>query len=260
MQSDEELLLLEAVDIYGKQTNNLRMSSKLQVSGLVAAEEAVSAPAPALAAPAALLPLVGASKVYGNHTAPLCSHLVCSLNSAAAAYPLGLRRTIPLDILPHSISEPIKPKLTNHRIPAAMLYCFDSKTRRRTYTIVEIRYCTDTKPQHQETRAQEQHSRLEQASKQYGPNADVNYYALMLGVSGVMYDNFFSHMRRATNVDGPLQTPCLSRLYHTATHSMEKYGSSIEHLPANFLAPIRRASQDTSTLLTQNHERKMLIE
>jgi len=38
----------------------------------------------------------------------------------------------------------------------------DPKTKRREYTIVEIKYCRDTRQEHQEARAEQQHAAMQQ--------------------------------------------------------------------------------------------------
>jgi hypothetical protein len=102
---------------------------------------------------------------------------------------LGVTRTIPASTLPANIPQKVKTQLQKQRIPGAFLYNYNRKTRRREYTVVEVKYCRDTKPEDQETRAVEQHRNLVETIKKYDTEAIVKHCVLLLGVGGVIYEN-----------------------------------------------------------------------
>jgi hypothetical protein len=92
---------------------------------------------------------------------------------------------------------------------------------RRVYTIVEIKYCRDTQPEGQTARAAEQHKALAQCIRQHDKQAQVQEVPLMLGVSGVIYNNFIAQMRQL-GVDGPLLEGLLRRLHFTAIRGLHR--------------------------------------
>jgi ribonuclease HI len=113
-------------------------------------------------------------------------------------------RKIPADLeLPAGVPPALKTALTQScSVPDMLLYHTD-KAGRRVYTIVEIKYCRDTQPEGQTARAAEQHKALAQCIRQHDKLAQVQEVTLMLGVSGVIYNNFIANMRQL-GVDGPL--------------------------------------------------------
>lgn len=126
---------------------------------------------------------------------------------------LDIRKKIPAEILPPTMPPALKQQLTKHSIPDAMLYKYDHTTKTRSYVIVEIKYCRDTKPEDQEARATEQHKALEQAIKTYDPIANVQYCTLMLGVSGTIFTSFLKQMQDHLGVSGP-QLDSLAKKLH----------------------------------------------
>jgi hypothetical protein len=106
--------------------------------------------------------------------------------------PLDLTRTIPESALPTSIPKTVRAKLCKQRIPDDFVYNYNRyrSTRRMEYTVVEIKYCRDTKHEEQEARAVEQHKSLVDALNKYAAAAEVKYCVLLLGVGGVIYLDF----------------------------------------------------------------------
>jgi hypothetical protein len=84
---------------------------------------------------------------------------------------------------------------------------WDHKNRRRAYTVVEIKYCRDTKPEDQEARAVKQHEKLVSTLKKYDKNARVKHCTLLLGVGGTIYKEFGQTLSNDLGVRGrPLET------------------------------------------------------
>jgi hypothetical protein len=100
---------------------------------------------------------------------------------------LDITRTLSEAALPDSIPNKLRETLANLSIPDAFLYTFDSEQCRREYTVVEIKYCRDTKPEDQEARAVAQHKNLISTIKSYDTNAKVKHCTLLLGVGGAIY-------------------------------------------------------------------------
>jgi hypothetical protein len=135
---------------------------------------------------------------------------------------LHLRKKIPRESLPDTMPDTLKEQLAHQSIPDVLLYRYDTETSTRHYTIVEIKYCRDTKPEDQEARATAQHQQLQSTLQAADPGARIVYCTLMLGVSGTIYNNFIEHMTRNLGVTGQLLDTLLRRLHHLAIQNLGK--------------------------------------
>ena len=135
---------------------------------------------------------------------------------------LHLRQKIPRESLPSTMPDTLKEQLAQQSIPDVLLYKYDTETCTRHYTIVELKYCRDTKTADQEARATTQHQQLKRTLLAADPGAQVLYCTLMLGVSGTIYNNFIRHMTRDLGVTGQLLDTLLRRLHHLAIQNLGK--------------------------------------
>lgn len=135
---------------------------------------------------------------------------------------LHLRKKIPRESLPNTMPDTLKEQLAKQSIPDVLLYRYDTDTSTRHYTIVEIKYCRDTKTEDQEARATAQHQQLKSTLLEADPEAQVLYCTLMLGVSGTIYNDFIRHMKRDLGVTGQLLETLLRRLHHLAIQNLGK--------------------------------------
>lgn len=89
---------------------------------------------------------------------------------------------IPLDVLPDTMPIGLKHRVRLRCKPDALLV----KTEKgiKHYEIIEIKYCRDADPSHQESRAERQHDRLMRTLQIFDPAANVKLTTIMLGVSG----------------------------------------------------------------------------
>jgi hypothetical protein len=69
--------------------------------------------------------------------------------------------------------------------PDAMMVKTENNTWQ--YELIEIKYCRDTDPTQQESRADRQHDRLMKMLSIFDPRAEVKLTTIMLGVSGCIY-------------------------------------------------------------------------
>jgi len=136
--------------------------------------------------------------------------------------PLTLPRTVPFDMLPRTMPRTVKHTLTCASIPDIFLYEEDPKTQRRKYTIVEIKYCRDTRQEDQEARAEQQHAAMQQQLKQYDPLSTVECCVLLLGVSGVIFKQTVQRLTDKLGVEGPLLKNLLTQLHHIAVEGLGK--------------------------------------
>eukprot|EP00882_Tetradesmus_deserticola_P009609 GHRQ01010144.1.p1 GENE.GHRQ01010144.1~~GHRQ01010144.1.p1 ORF type:complete len:419 (-),score=-3.27 GHRQ01010144.1:138-1394(-) len=139
---------------------------------------------------------------------------------------MAVKRTICDSALSKSIPNNVRSQLQKHSIPDALLYRFDSKSRRRHYTVVEIKYCRDTQPGDQEMRAEEQHQRLITTLKQYDPSATVKHCNLLLGVGGAIHVDMIKRLRADLGVTGRSLEKLLCKLHF---QSFEEVGNIWKH-------------------------------
>jgi hypothetical protein len=131
-------------------------------------------------------------------------------------------RYIPADSLPDSIPTSVKQALTRCSIPDALMYAYDEDRGTHHYIIVEIKYCRDTDPSQQQSRAEEQHQLLKQTIEQYEPQATVEQVTLLLGVSGVIYKSLRQVLQEKLGVARPQVDALLTDLHHIAVESLDK--------------------------------------
>lgn len=81
------------------------------------------------------------------------------------------------------------------------------------YTIVEIKYCRDTDPTHQEQAAHEQHAALAAILEGHPLTESVQRATLTLGVSGTIYKTFMHTMQDMLGVKGPSLNTLARRLH-----------------------------------------------
>ena len=135
---------------------------------------------------------------------------------------LNVHRGVPAEVLPPAMPARVKDHLKTHSIPDALLYNYDRKKRQRQYTVVEVKYCRDTRPEDQEARAAQQHAELVATLREYDPSAVVKQCNLMLGVSGAMPTSTIRHLREDLGVEGTALDSLLKQLHLTAIEHLEK--------------------------------------
>jgi hypothetical protein len=139
---------------------------------------------------------------------------------------LDITRTLWEAALPDSIPNKLRGKLANLRISDAFLYTFNSEQCRQEYTVVEIKYCRDSKPEDQEARAVEQHKQLISTIKKYDTNARLKHCTLLLGVGGTIYNECGQTLSNDLGVRGrPLES--LLRKLHL--QSVQAVGDMWKH-------------------------------
>jgi hypothetical protein len=108
-------------------------------------------------------------------------------------------------------------------IPDALMYhflLFDRKSRKRQYTIIEIKYCKDARREDQETKAVAQHQRLVHTLKKYDPEATVKHHNILLGVGGAIYTDMVNTMKDELGVTGRSLDTLLRKLHYTAVEEV----------------------------------------
>ena len=91
----------------------------------------------------------------------------------------------------------------------------------RYYDIVEVKYCRDTNPEHQEHRASAQHRTLIWALQKYDKSAKVRLKTVMLGVSGCIYTDTIQSLEDLGVTKGSLRT-LLKDLHWLAIQQVER--------------------------------------
>jgi ribonuclease HI len=90
----------------------------------------------------------------------------------------------------------------------------------RTFTLVEIKYCTDTRPQDQLERATAQHQGLLQRLKQSAPNTEAKLVVILLGSAGYIYRTHTKEQLQGLGVTGPLLKSLMTNLHVQAIKSL----------------------------------------
>jgi ribonuclease HI len=126
---------------------------------------------------------------------------------------------IPLAVLPKDMPNGMKCRIRSHCKPDAMLVRTERSIKR--YELLEIKYCRDTDPTQQETRAERQHDRLMKAIQIFDPKAEVKLTTIMLGVSGCIYKKTEEKLKEL-GVVGPALPRLLKRLHHLACRHVEE--------------------------------------
>ena len=102
------------------------------------------------------------------------------------------------------------------------MYTFNRKKRCREYTLVELKYCRDTRPEDQEARAEQQHLQIVQALKTHDTTATVKHCKLMLGVSGAIYQSTIQHPKEDLGIEGSALDNLLKQLHLIAVEHLER--------------------------------------
>jgi hypothetical protein len=68
-------------------------------------------------------------------------------------------------------------------------------TPRHKYTVIEIKYCVDTKPCDQHNKARAQHARL-MSTIESAPNTQAELVIILLGTAGYIYNNMHEQLRK----------------------------------------------------------------
>jgi hypothetical protein len=139
---------------------------------------------------------------------------------------LDIARTIPDTALPKTIPAEVRLQMRKQSIPDALMYHFDRKSRKRQYTIIEIKYCRDTRREDQETKAVAQHQRLVDTLKKHDPEATVKHHNILLGVGGAIYTDMVNTMKDELGVTGRSLDTLLRKLHYTA---VEEVGNMWKH-------------------------------
>jgi ribonuclease HI len=135
---------------------------------------------------------------------------------------LDIHRGVPESVLPPGMPTGVKAHLKTQSVPDALLYEYDKKRRRRQYTIVEVKYCRDTRPADQEARAAQQHAELLTTIREYDPDAKVAQCNLMLGVGGAIPTSTVTHLREDLGVEGAKLEALTKQLHFTAIEHLER--------------------------------------
>jgi len=90
------------------------------------------------------------------------------------------------------------------------------------YIIVEIKYCRDTDPLPQQSRASQQHHVLRETLAQHAPKAVVEQVTLTLGVSGVLYKASIKALKDKLGVTEPQLGNLLTQLHHIAVDNLNR--------------------------------------
>jgi hypothetical protein len=84
------------------------------------------------------------------------------------------------------------------------------------YTIIEIKYCKDTDPGPQQERAMQQHQELLDLIEQHDPIGRASIVPLMLGVTGVIYEDTMLALERHLRITGPRLATLARKLHFSA--------------------------------------------
>ncbi len=93
-------------------------------------------------------------------------------------------------------------------------------TTTRTFTLVEIKYCTDTRPQDQLERATAQHQGLLQRLKQSAPNTEAELVVILLGSAGYIYRTHTKEQLQGLGVTGQSLKSLMTNLHVQAIKSL----------------------------------------
>jgi hypothetical protein len=91
-------------------------------------------------------------------------------------------------------------------------------TVRYKYTLVEIKYCVDTKPQDQHANAHAQHALLMEALES-SPNTDVKFIVILLGTAGYIYQDTHDQLQKL-GIQGRSLSSLITNLHIQAVKSL----------------------------------------
>jgi ribonuclease HI len=131
-----------------------------------------------------------------NEEAAPEEHMTTHLMQEVAA------KRIPETVLPRNMPQSAKSACMHGSRPDMLLFKPRTRTDPAKYTVVEIKYCRDTDTAGQGERATSQHATLVDAIKQADPTAQVEYLAILLGVSGSIYTDWTLQPLQTLGVSG----------------------------------------------------------
>jgi len=102
------------------------------------------------------------------------------------------------------------------------MHNYDEEHDVHHYIIVEIKYCRDTDPLPQQSRASQQHHVLRETIAQHAPKAVVEQVTLTLGVSGVLYKASIEALKDKLGVTEPQLGNLLTQLHHIAVDNLNR--------------------------------------
>jgi hypothetical protein len=129
------------------------------------------------------------------------------------------KNRIPLNVLPDDMPVGMKRRIRRHCKPDALMVKTEGNLKR--YEFVEIKYCRDTDPTQQETRAERQHERLMKVIQIFDPTAEVKLTTIMLGVSGCIYKRTEEKLK-GLGITGTALSRLLTRLHYLAARHVEE--------------------------------------
>jgi ribonuclease HI len=111
-------------------------------------------------------------------------------------------KRIPEEVLPRNMPQSAKTACTHGSRPDMFLFRPSTRTQPAKYTVVEIKLCRDTDTAGQGGRATSQHVALTTALKLADPSAQLEYLAILMGVSGSFYTDWTLQPLEALGVSG----------------------------------------------------------
>jgi hypothetical protein len=118
---------------------------------------------------------------------------------------------------------------TNHdptttSVPDMTLYEKIKRGRiiKRRYTIVEIKYCTDTRPQPQQTRADLQHKDLISSLTKSRNNTEARLITIILGMAGYIYQEETEEQLKQLGISGQALHSLTTNLHTQAVKSLTR--------------------------------------
>ena len=126
---------------------------------------------------------------------------------------------IPKNALPDDMPDGMKRRIRLRCKPDAMMVKTENNTRH--YELIEIKYCRDTDPTQQESRADRQHDRLMKMISIFDPRAEVKLTTIMLGVSGCIYRRTEQKLK-GLGIQGAALSSLLKRLHYMAAKHVEE--------------------------------------
>jgi hypothetical protein len=113
--------------------------------------------------------------------------------------------------------------------PDALLVSQSGNKLNTKITIIEVKYCIDTKPNDQWTKAHEQHSELKRRLEGAGFLAqNISICPLLVGVSGTIYKRTLASLKKL-GVAHPQATKCASKLHKEAIRSLHDIVKTRRH-------------------------------
>ena len=96
------------------------------------------------------------------------------------------------------------------------------RTTKHRYTIVEIKYCADTRPHPQQHRADQQHTQLTSALTQTRPNTEARVVTILLGMAGYIYQEETEEQLQRLGIQGQALHSLITNLHVQAVKSLTR--------------------------------------